>query len=139
MADTYDPKEVSAIVGGHIVDGYADGQFIEIQRDEDAFDLTIGSNGAGARAKSNNKSATVNIALLQSSDSNDVFSGFALADELNGGGQIAFILKDNNGRTLCAAGTLWVQKFANVVFDRTIQSREWAFRTDEMQMFVGGL
>ena len=138
MAKTFDPKQCQIIVGGHIVQGYADGTFIRVARNNDAFALKVGADGEGARAKSNDKSGTFEITLLGSSASNDVLSGFATADELNNGGQVPVLLKDSNGTTLCEALTGWVRKKADVEFGKEITDRVWTIESDSIDMLVGG-
>ena len=139
MAKSYDPKQYSLIVGGHIVGGLADGTFLSVSRNNDTFTLSMGADGEGARAKSNDKSGTFVFTLLQSSLSNDVLSGFHNADELNNGGQVPVLVKDNNGTTILQANTAWVRKPADVELAKEITGREWTIETDNLQMLVGGI
>lgn len=135
---TYDPKQVSMIVGGKIASGFADGTFIMIERNEPAFNLKVGTDGEGTRAKSNNKSGKITITLMQSSSFNDVLSGFAAADELSNAGVVPILLRDASGRTLCTALSAWVQKYANSEFAKEVTTRVWILETDEIDIFVGG-
>ena len=139
MAKTYDPKDYSIIVGGHIVEGFADGTFINVARNEDTWALSVGAGGEGARAKSNNKSGTVVLTLMQTSRSNSVLSGFHNADELNNGGQVPVLIKDNNGDTVAEATTAWVRKPADIERAKEISNTEWTLETDKLIMLVGGL
>lgn len=138
MAKTFDPKQVSIIIGGHIVQGFADGTFAKLARNNEMFALKVGADGEGARAKSNDKSGRLEITLLQSSASNDVLSGFALADELNNQGQVPALIKDNNGTTLCQALTAWIVKQADVEMGKEITDRVWIVESDAWDMLVGG-
>ena len=139
MAKNYDPKEVSVIVGGHIVTGYADGTFLTVSRNKDAFTLGVGADGEGARSKSNDKSGRLTLTLLQSSASNDVLSGFATADEIANGGQVPVLVKDNNGTTIVEAATAWIVKKADVEYSHEITNREWIVESDRLDVLVGGL
>lgn len=138
MVKTYDPKQVAVICGSKIISGYADGTFVVVERNEQAFNLKVGVDGEGARAKSNNKSGKITITLLQSSQSNDDLSAFAAADELTGEGVFPCTVKDSSGTTLCAAATAWVQKMANPEFSGEIGQRVWVIESDEVDMLVGG-
>lgn len=138
MAKTYDPKQYSLIVGGHIVGGFADGTFLTVARNNDTWALTMGADGEGARAKSNDKSGTFVFTLLQTSNSNSVLSGFHTADELSNGGQVPVLVKDNNGDTVLEATTAWVRKPADVELGKEITAREWTVETDNLSMLVGG-
>lgn len=135
---TYDPKQVSVIVGGQIGQGFADGTFVKVERNDPAFNLKVGVDGEGTRAKSNNKSGKVTITLMQSSSFNDVLSGFAAADELANAGVVPVLVKDNSGRSLFACATAWVQKYPDSEFAKEVGTRTWVLETDDIEIFVGG-
>lgn len=135
---TYDPKNVALIVGGNIINGFSDATFIVAERNEQAFNLKVGVDGEGTRAKTNNKSGKVTITLMQSSASNDVLSALAAADELSNAGAVPLLLKDNSGRTLISSLTSWVQKYPNSEFAKETSTRVWVMETDELNIFVGG-
>lgn len=138
MVKTYDPKQVSFIFGGKIGHGYADGTFIVVERDEPTFTKKVGVDGEACRAKSNNKGGKITITLLQSSEFNDDLAAFQAADELTNQGVQPALVKDNSGRTVCAAGTAWIQKPANGEFAKETSNRVWIIETDEIDMFIGG-
>lgn len=135
---TYDPSQVSVIVGGFAMTGYADGSFVSLEMDEDAWALYIGSDGEGARSKSNNFAGTVTIRLMQTSPSNDVLSAFAKADKLSNSGIVPVMVKDNLGRSLFIAENAWVQKVADSEFARESGEREWVLRTEHLEATIGG-
>jgi hypothetical protein len=135
---TYDPAQVFVTYGGFTLQGFADGSMITVERNENAFNLYIGSDGEGARSKSNNKSAVITIRLMQTSDSNDVITAFAKSDEVTNSGSLPFMVKDGNGRTLLIAENCWVQKLPSVEFGKEAMEREWKLESDSVEMFVGG-
>lgn len=135
---TYDPKNVSVIVGGQTGHGFADGTFVKFGRMEPAFNLKVGVDGEGTRAKSNNKSGFIEITLMQSSSFNDVLSGYAAADELSNTGAVPLLVRDNSGRTLATSLTAWVQKYPDVEEAKEVTTRVWRFETDELDIFIGG-
>jgi hypothetical protein len=134
----YDPDRVSMIFGPVILHGLADGSFLTVEYNEDAFTLQVGSDGESCRSRSNNNSARVTFKLGQWSNSNDLLSGLFVADLLSGVGVFPLLIKDNNGTTLHAAETAWITKFPTAEFDREAGSREWVIETDSLQSFVGG-
>lgn len=138
MTKTYDPSQVLLTFNGYNISGFADGTFVNVARDEDMWSLQMGTDGEGTRSKSNNRSGTVSFTLMQSSDSNDILSGFAAADELSNSGMGPLLVKDNSGRSLYAAENAWIQKLPDSEFGREATSREWVLRTDHLQSFVGG-
>lgn len=134
----YDPKQISLIVGGKIITGYADGTFVTPERNEDAFMLKVGVDGEGSRSKNANKSGKITIVLMQTSPSNDYLSALALADELSGNGVVPALMKDNLGTTLVTALSAWVKKIANPEMAKEVGTRTWVIETDELNMLVGG-
>lgn len=138
MAKSYDPKDYSLIVGGHIVQGLADGTFLTVDRNNDTWAGTSGADGEYARAKSNDKSGTIVFTLMQTSQSNSVLSGFHNADEANNQGQVPVLIKDNNGDTVVEATTAWVRKPATIELGKEITAREWTLETGKLFMNVGG-
>ena len=135
---TYDPKNVSISLNGIPLNGFADGTFLTVEREEDAFNKTVGSDGIVSRAKSNNRSGMATLTLSQTSPSNDVLSSIALADELDNAGVGSFVVKDQLGTTKVFAGTAWVRKIASPSFGKEIENREWVIDLAQVDIFTGG-
>ena len=135
---TYDPKQISVVIGGHIVSGYADGTFVKVMRNEDAFTTVIGADGEVTRVKTNNKSGRIEVTIQQSSASNDVFSAYAAADELSNSGIVPALVKDLVGRSLATAARVWVVKQPEAEMAKGMSNRTWVFETDELIQFTGG-
>lgn len=142
MADpnvkTYDPAKFSLIFGGKIIHGFVEGTAIEVERNEQAFNLKVGVDGEGSRAKSNNRSGKVTIHLMQTSSSNDDLSAIALADELSNSGVNPLLAKDGSGRSAFAASTAWIQKVPKADFAKEIGERVWVLETNDLDVFIGG-
>lgn len=134
----YDPKEVSIIIAGNIASGFADGTYLSVERNNPSFNLNIGSDGEGVRAKSNDKSGRFTLTLQQGSAMNDILSGLQKADELSSAGVFSVLVKDNNGSSLHAAETAWITQPAGAEYAREIGSREWILETDNLETFIGG-
>lgn len=137
-AKSYDPAQVSVIFAGIIVEGYADGTFVLAARNNPSFSLKVGASGEGARAKSNDRSGTVTITLMQSSASNDLLSAQAALDEASGDGIGSLLIKDLSGTTLVSAETAWIQKPSDMERAKEISDAQWVIETDVLNMFVGG-
>lgn len=135
---TYDPKSVSLIVGGVPISGFADGSFIRVRRNSDAFSLSMGADGEGTRVKSNDKSGQIEVELAQSSLSNQFLSNLALADELNNAGIVAVLLKDGSGSSLHGAEQMYVKKTPDSDYAKDATSRVWILETDNLQNYIGG-
>ena len=135
---TYDPKQISIIVGGKIISGFADGSFVKLERSEQAFTLKVGVDGEGARAKNNNKSGKCTLTLMQTSHSNDVLAAYAMADELGNAGVVPFLLLDHNGSSKATALSMWVQKHPDYERAKEVGQTTWVLETDELLIFNGG-
>ncbi len=135
---TYNPADVQLVIAGNPISGYADGTFINIARNNPSYTSGTGSTGEGWRAKSNDKSGTCTITLLQTSRSNDALSALSALDEASGDGVGPLLLKDNSGRSLYAAETCWIEKPADSEFAREQSDREWVIKTDKLNVFIGG-
>lgn len=135
---TYDPSQVFVTYGGFTLQGFAEGSMVSVERNENAYNLYIGSDGEGARSKSNNKSAVITIRLMQTSDSNDILTSIAKMDETANAGSLPFMIKDGNGRTLLIAENCWIQKIPVIDFGKEVVEREWKLETDNIEVFTGG-
>ena len=135
---TYDPKQVTLIVGAFPIGGFADGSYITVTRENDAYQKVVGADGETSRAKSNDRSGTITITLAQTSPSNDVLSAISLADELNNDGIVPIAIRDGSGRTIIIAPFSWVQKPADVEFAKEITDREWVMACSDISMTEGG-
>lgn len=135
---TYDPAKLVIVFGGFPISGYAEGTFVNVARDADAFSKNVGSGGSVARAKSNNKSGSVTITLQQTSLSNDYLSGVAIADDIGGTGILPLIVKDLEGTTLYESAHAWIRKVADGDFSNEIEGREWVIDCEVLEMVTGG-
>jgi len=134
---TFDPKQLSVIVGPYIIKGFSE-TMISITRGTDAFSMIVGADGEATRVKSNDNSATITLTLQQGSPSNDVLSLIATADRLTSTGIFPFLLKDNLGNTVMTAASCFIAKVPDIVFGKTHNDRVWTIMTDDLVVFVGG-
>lgn len=134
---TYDPKQISVIVGTRPMTGFADGSFVTVRQNSEAFTLQIGADGEGVRSKTNNNSGQIEIVLQQGSDENDFLSELAIADKLSNGGVVPVLVKDNLGTSLHAAESAWVRKLPDSDYARETGSRTWLLETANLNTFVG--
>ena len=135
---TYDPSLISFIAGVNQLTGWADGTKIEIEMDDDAWMLKVGTDGDATRIKSLNKSATITLTFQSSSLSNAILMGYYLADQANNAGTFPAICKDSGGTSVAAAANVWVQKIPNTTYAKDLSDRVWKLQTDSIEMFVGG-
>ena len=136
----YDPNRVSIILGGIPMQGFADGDFLEITYVSDQFMEVAGTDGEVSRSKSNDNRATVTVRLMQTSKTNALLSALVNTD-LNadgGAGVGAFLVADLSGNTLLQSENAWIKKIPDQSFGRESQERAWTIMCDELRSFVGG-
>ncbi len=138
MTATLDPNLFHISVAGRTLSGLADGTYIRVERRNPTWALTVGADGEAARAKSNDKSGTITITLLQSSADNDFLSGLAITDELSNTGIVPVTIVDDAGTTVVGAAQAWITQPAAIENAKEVQGREWVIETGSMDMFVGG-
>lgn len=134
----YDPGLVTAAWAGRTITGFADGTFISVDRDDDAFKKNVGSGGDMCRVASRNKCGSVEFTLMQDAAANDLMSAQARLDELLRTGAGALIIKDLLGRTMVKCDVAWVRKVPTVTFANGLESRVWILDTGPIDIFVGG-
>jgi hypothetical protein len=136
---SYDPKNVSMIIGSHIVTEFEDGTFINVERNNDTWAIKKGASGETARAKSNDRSGIFTFTLMQTSPSNDFLSALAITDEASNSGVVPVLIKENGGTTACQATEAWIRRPSAVEYSKTVGARSWILETGDLVMNVGGL
>lgn len=125
----YDSKEVSLVICGIPIDsGFAEGEFVKLEQEEEDFLTVVGTDGEVTRSKSNNRTAKATIRLMQTSDGNTALSALNKLDKAqpNGAGVGSFLLKDRtNSGVVYQAEHCWISKPPAVSFDKTATPREW--------------
>jgi len=135
---TYAPDEVTIVVGGVVMSGFADGTFISVARDEQAYNKVTGADGTVSRSKTANRSGAITLTLAQTSPSNDVLSGFMIADELSNLGVVPVLVKDKSGRSVAFSSAAWVQQAPETPMSKNIENREWVLDCARLELFIGG-
>ncbi len=124
MVTSYDAKDVSVIVGGVYLTGFAEGTFVSYEKTEDNFALSVGSMGDVARAKVNNPLGTITITLQQTSPQVQYLNNLAKSGKIV---EARVIHKGSNtekvGGTQC-----FVLKEAAGEFSNEISSREFTIQ-----------
>ncbi len=132
ITTTYDPKSIFLTFLGNHIDGYMDGTFLTVERDEDAFMLKVGADGEKARARNNNRAGKVVVTLMQSSPSNTVLSALAVLDEQVGTSIGPLSVTDSLGTTKASCGDAYIGKVAKIERGKEILGTEWTIICPEL-------
>lgn len=138
MLKTYDPSTVTVLVGLIPIGGFASGSAIKAVRSNNTFEKIEGIDGVVSRAKSLNKSGEIRFTLEQTSMSNDILSGFMIADELSGSGIVPVAILDSSSKSLFVSAFAWVRKPAELEFSKELTQREWFLEAADIDFFIGG-
>jgi hypothetical protein len=135
----YDPKKLTINIGvAHIAQGFADGTFVTVSRNNQSWTVVNGASGEAARSKSNDRSGTIELTLLQTSITNTVLTQHQSNDELLNSGKFPFSLIDANGTTVLIAAEAWVQQPPSVEYGKELGDRVWTLESGDIDMVVGG-
>jgi hypothetical protein len=135
---TYDLKRHVIIIGGVVMSGFADGTALTVERSAETFTKKVGADGIVTRSKTNDRSGTAKLSLVATSQSNDVLSGFALADETMNTGIVPFLVQDLEGLTKYVSAFAWIKKPPSSEFGKEVSNREWEFDLSDLEFFIGG-
>lgn len=137
----YDPTLIAIIFAGITVEGFADGEFVTVEHDSDAFSDVVGTDGGVSRARSSDERGTITVKLMQTSPTNAAFSAMMQADlDAPGGAGVAPVVVTDllNEATKHSAMEAWILRPTEASYDRTVGSREWKIRCANLKSFVAG-
>src|SRR4030042_3795723 len=134
---TYDAGQVFGVLSGIPINGTGDGKFLTVEYNDDAFKLTVGTNGEACRSKSNNRSAKFTFTIGQWDVVNAALSALFNLDinSPNGDGIGPLLIKDGSGSSLYFAANAWIVKPATADFDREAKTRDWVIETDNLTTY----
>jgi len=141
MATTYDPTKLTVIVGGVIVSGFIDGDFITAKRDEDLYMKRVGADGHVARARNGNKSGSIEIKLLQSSPAVNELSALVALDNFLFDGDILIpiqIVSPGDGAELVVSTQSWLKSAPEIVFGKEVGERSFIFDCADLKLSLSG-
>ncbi len=140
LTGTYDPQQVTVVVGGVILSGFSDGDAITARRSEDSTLTRVGIDGGVARARNANKMGEFEFKLLQTSAANFALSTATAIGDLNNDALSVFpiAIYDGSGKSLCTAGSCWLKTIPDAVFGKEVSERAWVFTAADLKIFHGG-
>lgn len=134
MVKTYDPKKVLIACGTHSVTGLADDAFVSVEPAGEGVTKKVGCDGEIVRSISPDKTSTVKITLLQTSDSNSFLQQMYNQDQQNGDGIFPLMIQDLMGGVLFSAEEAWVAKQSTFARGKEDTNREWEIHTGQGTM-----
>ena len=135
----YDPKEITIIVGGIPITGYASDTFINITNEADDWGDYRRADGGTTPVRMNDDRATITITLAMNSPSNTDLDGLRKKDLSTKRGAPFDILVRNllNGQEYYAEYA-WVMKPPDAEFGNQVTTRPWAIRVSDLARIDAG-
>ena len=127
---TYDPSEISLIVGGSIIKSWNE---ISCVVDEDKFKFTKGTTGEVTRTKNPVMLGTNTITLPQTSEDNAILSAFEFA-----GNTIPVMIRDGAGTSIHLMPQATIVKPADAVYGADATDRVWSIKGQWKEPFIVG-
>jgi len=140
---SFDPAQVSVIIGGVEMSGFSDGTFIEVSIDGDDWELIKGADGDIVRAKKQNRVSTLSLTLLQTSHCNDILSAWRIIDKVTLSGAVASLVRDRSGSTVISAAFSFILQPPAASFSDGVERRTWNIAMIDASLsastfFIGG-
>lgn len=135
---TYNPREVTISLGSHMVEGYAEDSFIQIEPNGDGITKKVGCDGEIVRSVSPDRTYNIRLSLLMSSASCKFLQDKFDEDVENGNALFSILIKDLKGGMVFSADACWVVRSAARQFGRDAPDREWELSTGEADLTEEG-
>lgn len=136
---TYAAEKVIVTVGGVIVSGFDDGDFIDVHYVNDRYMSKAGADGEVGRSKNADRLGEITITLSATSKANDELSAIFNLAQLGGiDPPLPFGVADLSGRSFASASKAWIKTSPAMIFGKEIGSREWVLEAADLVMSIGG-
>ena len=136
---TYAAEKVVVTVGGVIITGFADGDFITAKYDEDRYIKKIGADGEVGRSRTASRAGTIEIVVSATSKANDELSALFNFAQIGGiDPPVPIAVADLSGRALCLASKAWVKTAPDMKFSKEIAENTWVMDAADLTFTFGG-
>jgi hypothetical protein len=122
----FDAKSVTVTVNGTFITGFADGTFVQGEKDEDNFTTSVGAQGDVVVNEVNNPLGTVTITIQQTSPSVAYLNGLANSKEF----VPVWVISNNSPKEKFGGSKCRVKKPSSSSFSNEDEDREY-----EIQVF----
>lgn len=131
MLKTFDPKKVLISLGNHVVTGYSDGTFINIEAGGDGITKKVGCDGEVVRSIDPDSTAKLTLTLLMPSPTIAWCQKQYDKDKATGEGTFPVLVKDLKGGLVFSAQHAWVVKPPAREYGKEASDREIEIETGD--------
>lgn len=136
---TYAAEKVVITIGGLILSGFVDGDFVTVKYDEDRYTKKAGADGEVGRSKNASRAGSFEVSLSGTSAANDKLSALFNLTQIGGiDPPIPVAVADLSGRSLAAASNAWIKTVPDLVLGKDITDRKWLFDCADLVINIGG-
>lgn len=130
---TYSAEQVIVTVGGVIVTGFGDGDFITAKHDEDRYTHKVGADGEVGRAKNANRAGTIEIVLASTSRANRELGDLFKLSLMGGTDEpVSVSVADLSGNSECYASTAWLKTSPDFSRGKEISEQTWTLQAADL-------
>ncbi len=130
--ENYDPRLVTVIIDGIFITGFAEGSFVECEKDEENYSTYVGAQGEVSRARNANPIGTITLTTKSTSPSNGYLSGKARSKDM-----FPVQVIDGNGNFKAGGNECWIEKPASWEGSDEISEREWVIKVADYDQTEG--
>jgi len=132
---TYSAEKVIVTVGGVILSVFGDGDFVTAKFNQDRYVTKVGADGEVARAKTADRTGTIEIVLSSTSKANMELSALFNLSMLSGVEPTVPIgVVDLSGKALVAASRAWLKTTPDWVRGKEISEATWTFECADLKL-----
>jgi len=137
---TFAPDDIVFVINDYRITDFADGTFIDINKNSPNFRQVRGIRGKHTRVHTRDRSGVISIRIMQTSNQNDILSELANQDDLNQTGLLLVTLRDVGGQTALQFGNAYIESTPNISYQGgQTTAREWRINFEFITTYnVGG-
>lgn len=130
---TYSAEQVIVTVGGVIVTGFGDGDFITASYESDRYTAKAGADGEVARSKTADRMGTIEIVLAHTSAANAELTDLFKLNLASGVDTIVDItVADLSGTGLATASAAWLKTAPSFVRGKEISENTYVIQCADL-------
>lgn len=138
--NTYSPSDVDFLIDGFKITGWEN---IALKRDNDSYTFIKGIRGKNTRVRNYNKSVSVELSILQTSEVHDVLTEIhrqdAFGEDSADNGRLVLTLKDKSGSSQFQSEDAYIVGLPDLKFSQDFDTRVWRLQCHTFNIFtVGG-
>lgn len=136
---SYIPESVNCLIAGFIpIEGFVDGTFISIDKDEMPYSSVRMPDGTIARKYNNSQTYTITITLHNGAETNNLLTKLWQVDEITQRGKFPLLIKDQSGSDLLFSTESWIEGIPSLTKSNSIDSRVWVIKSAYAVINIGG-